>query len=159
MDPVHAQREQALTGSTCHMITVASLEPVANLVPSLENLQNHTSLQCSVRTCWVTQGNCLLGGRQSARYLSCTYHRHASKRRGTEEPGGRAGRGTEGHTGCTCDPRAGTQSPGCCPAECCGRDSDPAAAPQLGAGECAACGGAASPRAAGTLWGGGMAVI
>lgn len=39
------------TGSTCHMITVVSFDPVASLVPSLENLQNHTSLQCSVSIC------------------------------------------------------------------------------------------------------------
>lgn len=42
-----------LTGSTCHIITVVSLDPVASLVPSLENLQNHTSLQCSVSICCV----------------------------------------------------------------------------------------------------------
>lgn len=50
-----------LTGSTCHIITVVSLDPVASLVPSLENLQNHTSLQCSVSICCVQQGNCFLG--------------------------------------------------------------------------------------------------
>ncbi len=43
----------SLTGSTCQIITVVSFEPVASLVPSLENLQNHTSLQCSVRICCV----------------------------------------------------------------------------------------------------------
>lgn len=50
---IHVFTLCTLTGSTCHIITVVSLDPVANLVPSLENLQNHTSLQCSVRICWV----------------------------------------------------------------------------------------------------------
>ena len=45
--------KQALTASTCHTMTVVSLDPVASLVPSLENLQNQTSLQCSVSICWV----------------------------------------------------------------------------------------------------------
>lgn len=42
-----------ITMSTCHTMTVVSLDPVASFVPSLENLQNQTSLQCSVRICWV----------------------------------------------------------------------------------------------------------
>jgi len=36
---------------------VPSLEPVASLVPSGENLQNHTSSQWSLSTCVVKQGN------------------------------------------------------------------------------------------------------
>lgn len=42
-----------ITVSTCHTMTVVSLDPVASFEPSLENLQNQTSLQCSVRICWV----------------------------------------------------------------------------------------------------------
>lgn len=50
---IHILTHCTLTGSTCHIITVVSLDPVASLVPSLENLQNHTSLQCSVSICCV----------------------------------------------------------------------------------------------------------
>lgn len=49
-----------LTGSTSHITTVVSFEPVASLKPSGENRQNHTSSQWSLRICIVSHGNCSL---------------------------------------------------------------------------------------------------
>lgn len=49
-----------LTGSTSHIITVISLEPVASLRPSGENLQYQTSSQWSLSICMVLHGNCSL---------------------------------------------------------------------------------------------------
>ena len=36
---------------------------MASLVPSGENLQNHTSSECSVKVCIVTQGNVCLNNK------------------------------------------------------------------------------------------------
>lgn len=49
-----------LTISTSYIIKLPSFEPVASLVPSGENLQNHTSSVCSVSVRIVTQGNVCL---------------------------------------------------------------------------------------------------
>ena len=51
------RRLSQLTRSTSQTSKVPSLEPVASLVPSGENLQNHTSSQWSLSTCVVKQGN------------------------------------------------------------------------------------------------------
>lgn len=65
-------------GSTSHMMTVVSFEPVANFRPSGENFTYHTSSQCSLSTWTVWIGNYMRVFKEKKNWYPKLDHSHQS---------------------------------------------------------------------------------